>query len=214
VWWRVPVELRSYHSPQNDVSLSRFNMTLPEEEQQAVVDDATPSTAPSALADNIARKGKNAYYFAHAHGANGPQWDGKAEPRLLAKESSSDSSRQDAFRHGGKNASFDYAKSNITSYAFTDEPLKVKLYIEMEGVGTKCADDDVRLDYTERSLSLVVTNYKPDGLQCLSFSKLAGGISKAVAKKKENRIIVTLTKTEEGEWHTIHDKGEPDHEVL
>jgi hypothetical protein len=187
-------------------------MTLPEEQPV----DESPAT--SALADNIARKGKNAYYFAHAHGANGPKWDGKAEPRLLAKESSTGSSsssrQQDALRHGGKNASFDYAKSNITSYAFLDEPLKVKLYIEMEGVGTKCSDDDVRLDYTERSLSLVVTNHKVEGLQTLAFSKLAGGISKAVAKKKENRIIVTLTKTEEGEWHTIHDKGEPDHEVV
>jgi len=26
----------------------------------------------SALKDNIVRKGKNAYYYAHGHGANGP----------------------------------------------------------------------------------------------------------------------------------------------
>ena len=43
--------------------------------------------APSALRDNIARKGKNAYYFAHAHKANGPEWDGKVEPKLLSKTS-------------------------------------------------------------------------------------------------------------------------------
>ena len=163
----------------------------------------------SALADNIARKGKNAYYFAHAHKANGPQWDGKAEPRLLQKEA-----LQEQFRRQSLNSSFDYAKSNITTYAFLDEPKKVKLYVELEGVGEKCVDDDVRLDFTERSLSLVVLNYKKDQPQCLSFAKLAGGITKAVAKKKENRIILTLTKAEETKWETINDKGDPDHEVV
>ena len=161
----------------------------------------------SALADNIARKGKNAYYFAHAHKANGPQWDGKAEPRLLQKEALQERFRQSV------NSSFDYTKSNITTYAFLDEPKKVKLYVELEGVGEKCCDDDIRLDYAERSLSLVVLNYS-DIPQCLSFAKLAGGISKAVAKKKENRIIITLTKVEETEWHTINDKGDPDNEVV
>lgn len=163
-------------------------------------------SSQSALADNIARKGKNAYYFAHAHKANGPQWDGKAKPRLLQKE------RQENFRQS-VNSSFDYAKSNITTYAFLDEPKKVKLYVELEGVGEKCSEDDIRLDYRERSLSLVVLNYN-DEPQCLSFARLSGGISKAVAKKKDNRIIVTLTKVEETSWHTINDKGDPDNEVV
>jgi len=162
----------------------------------------------SALADNIARKGKNAYYFAHAHKANGPQWDGKAEPRLLQKEALQEKYRQSL------NSSFDYAKSNITTYAFLDETKKVKLYVELEGVGEKCVDDDIRLDYSERSLSLVVLNYQKEQPQCLSFTKLAGGITKAVAKKKENRIIITLTKAEETKWETINDKGDPDHEVV
>jgi HSP20 family molecular chaperone IbpA len=43
------------------------------------------SSEKSALKDNIESKGKNAYYFAHAKTAKGPQWDKKAEPRLLAK---------------------------------------------------------------------------------------------------------------------------------
>lgn len=161
----------------------------------------------SALADNIERKGKNAYYFAHAHKANGPKWDGKAEPRLLSKEALQESYRQSV------NSSFDYTKSNITTYAFLDQPTKVKLYVELEGVGEKCTDEDVRLDYTERSLSLIVLNYKEQP-QSLCFAKLTGGITKAVAKKKDNRIIVTLTKAEEMKWETINCKGEPDHEVV
>ena len=172
-------------------------MTSPEKSEKA----------ESALADNIARKGKNAYYFAHAHKANGPKWDGKEEPRLLQKEALQEQFRQSV------NSSFDYTKSNITTYAFLDEEKKVKLYVELEGVGEKCSDDDIRLEYTERSLSLLVLNYK-DEPQCLSFAKLAGGITKATAKKKDNRIILTLVKAEEGTWHTINDKGEPDHEVV
>lgn len=48
--------------------------------------EASNSTAPStvadegsvsALRDNIATKGKNAYYYAHSHKADGPAWDGK-----------------------------------------------------------------------------------------------------------------------------------------
>jgi hypothetical protein len=182
--------------------------------ENATVEKASSSSPPpskdvstSALADNIARKGKNAYYFAHAHKANGPKWDGKAEPRLLQKEALQDSYRQSV------KSSFDYTASNITSYAFLDETKKVKLYIDLEDVGNKCTEDDIRLDYSERSMSLVILNYK-DEPQSLSFSKLSGGITKATYKLKENKIILTLFKVEEQPWHTINDKGEPDHEVV
>ena len=52
--------------------------------------DAEPADAaaqPSALEDNLHRKGKNAYYY--AHGRKGfdasMEWDGNEAPRLLAK---------------------------------------------------------------------------------------------------------------------------------
>ena len=89
--------------------------------------------AQSALQENIASKGKNAYYFAHAHKANGPEWDGKAEPKLLSLEKVSTDDKGTTKSH----SSFDYHKSNITSYAFADGTKSVKLYIEMEGIGEK-----------------------------------------------------------------------------
>ena len=49
----------------------------------AAAPEASNGNAPaeeasvSALRDNIATKGKNAYYYAHSHKADGPAWDGK-----------------------------------------------------------------------------------------------------------------------------------------
>jgi hypothetical protein len=170
-------------------------------------DDEQPQ---SALRDNIARKGKNAYYFAHAHKATGPQWDGKAEPKLLNKQAS----MVDEEEKMKKAPSFLYHKSNITSYAFLNEDKVVKLYLSMEDVGEKCTEDDVTLDWNESSFSLVVKNYKEED-QCLSFGKLSGKISDAKFKLKPNKIILTLNKEKEGvEWHTINDKGAPDHELV
>jgi len=162
----------------------------------------------SALQDNIERRGKNAYYYAHSHKANGPAWDGKAEPKLLSKHE---------VQHGHllkSSSTFDYAQSNITTYAFLDDGPKVKLYIDFDGVGEKCRDTDVSLDYTEKSLCLKIQNYQPTTL-CLCFAKLSGAIVDASFKLKSNRIILTLTKCRADEiWHTINDKGAPDHEVV
>ena len=44
--------------------------------------DADESSV-SALRDNIATKGKNAYYYAHSHKADGPAWDGKPGEWML-----------------------------------------------------------------------------------------------------------------------------------
>ena len=146
-----------------------------------------------------------AVILTHFSRISGPEWDGKKEPKLLSRQSSSNIEFK-------KNA-FDYSRSNIYKYAFVDEGNLVKLYIDLEGVGDKCTDDDIVLDYTSTSMCLVVNNYKEEPL-CLSFGKLTASIDEAVCKKKKDRLILTLTKTEEGEWHAINDKGPADHEVV
>ena len=50
------------------------------------------------------------------------------------------------------------AKSNITNYAFLNEETKVKLYVNLPGVGN-CIDENITLDYTEQSLCLTIKNY-------------------------------------------------------
>lgn len=108
----------------------------------------------SALQDNIERKGKNAYYFAHAHKATGPKWDGKIEPKLLASNVSNVSSSSTA----SMSKLSLMAKSNITNYAFLDDGKKVKIYVNLPGVG-ECDTDNITIDFTERSLCLTVKDY-------------------------------------------------------
>lgn len=227
----------------------------------------------SALQDNIETKGKNSYYFAHAHKANGPKWDGKPQPRLLSKHSTSSVSSNvnnnnsdgvggdgdgagstTADADANANATIDHPKaiiddeniqtllkslkgsvvtksshafsrSNISKYAFLDEGKKVKIYVELKGVGDRCKEDgDVTLDWDEESLCLLVQNYDADKgdddgdidnseekedsssnkqqqkqPKCLSFGKLYGLITKASFKKKQDRIIITLVKKVEKE---------------
>jgi hypothetical protein len=174
--------------------------------------EATAAANASALEHNIASKGKNAYYYAHDKQKQTHvfKWDGKPEPALISREKSND----DLPKKFIKASSFHYAKSNITSYAFLNEDKAVKLYISMEQVGDKCTDADVQLDWDESSMSLTVKNYKDED-QCLSFGKLTANIVDAKFKIKKDKIIVTLKKEKEGvEWHTINDKGAPDHEVV
>lgn len=113
----------------------------------------------SALRDNIEKKKQNAYYYAHAHKADGPEWDGKIEPKLLGTSSSSNLSMTSvAITSSLTNKMALLSKSNITNYAFLDEGAKVKVYVELPGVGN-FRDEDILLDFTETSLCLTVKNY-------------------------------------------------------
>uniref|UniRef100_A0A6U2DY62 CS domain-containing protein n=1 Tax=Pseudictyota dubia TaxID=2749911 RepID=A0A6U2DY62_9STRA len=160
-------------------------------------DDATAEAAASksALRDNIDRKGKNAYYYAHSKTASGPQWDGKPQPKLLGRQPS------DLAGGGGGGSSsgtagFHLHKSTITSYAFSDEGGRVRLYVSLPDVAERCPnEEDVTLEHTVSSLCLVVRNYPSDGEErCLSFGKLQGEIEGATFRKKKDRIVLTLTK--------------------
>jgi hypothetical protein len=201
------------------------------------------AAATSALRENIKSKGKNAYYFAHANTPKGPTWDGKPEPRLLAKHSSVgvDDSMGDSQENSQhvthedaqkllkslkqNQASFDFTKSNITKYSFLDDGPKVKIYVDLKGVADTCKnDDDVTLEWKERSFSLAIRNYIEEGkdeseVKCLCFGRLHGSIQNASFKKKTDKIIITLTKMlKEGEdpkvWPGVGAKGDPEHELV
>lgn len=120
-------------------------------------EETQPEEDLSALRDNIERKGKNAYYFAHAKTANGPKWDGKIEPKLLSTSSITSNVSSVSSSASMSKLSL-MAKSNITNYAFLDDGAKVKIYVNLPGVGN-CDDENITIDFTERSLCLTVKDY-------------------------------------------------------
>mmetsp|Transcript_11403 Transcript_11403/g.23332 ORF Transcript_11403/g.23332 Transcript_11403/m.23332 type:complete len:167 (+) Transcript_11403:582-1082(+) len=145
----------------------------------------------SALRDNIAHKGRNAYYYAHAHKADGPEWDQKEEPRLLKTESKGEEEDKPLV-----------PASPITDYAYSDEDKKLKIYISLEGVG-ELQDGDIDLQFTRTSFTLTVMNYK-DANHKLAFARLFEEIENCTVKKKPNKLIVVLTKVEEKAWACIN----------
>merc|ERR1712147_586174 len=78
----------------------------------------------SALQANIKRKGNHGYYYAHAHKVDAPAWDGSSEPRLLEKS---------------KTGEAEGLSEAVTNYSWADEKEKVRVYVQVPGVGD-CAD--------------------------------------------------------------------------
>lgn len=208
----------------------------------STIDEADASK--SALQDNIDRMGKNAYYFAHAHKATGPKWDGKIEPRLLSSSSNLTSASEgisermptvSVASEAAKalaSRSISLSKSNITNYAFLDDGAKVKIYVNLPGVGNT-PTENITLESTETSMCLTVKDYlapnptddddlicdtsgeeggneKTDGEadprredRCLSFAQLFGEIETSMYKKKQDKIVVILKKKDEKEWPSV-----------
>lgn len=95
-------------------------MTTGEQEQQ------------SALQENISKKGKNAYYYAHGSKINGPAWDGKEEPRLISVTTTE-------IVKVSKNV-----VKSFESFSWLDETRNVKVYVEFESA-TDIDDDCISL---------------------------------------------------------------------
>lgn len=70
----------------------------------------------SALQENISRKGNNSYYYAHGTKINGPAWDGKEEPRLIAVESATETSRK--------------LVTAFDSFSWLDSEKSVKIFVD------------------------------------------------------------------------------------
>lgn len=130
----------------------------------------------NALQDNIARKGNNAYYYAHQLKASGPHWNGEDAPQLLERQASEPAK----------------AKRAITRYSWLDAEAKVKIYLPFDDERAS-AEGAVRLDWTETSLTVVVD--VPDATHTLRIPKLYDKINNATFKVKQgDKILVTLTK--------------------
>lgn len=125
----------------------------------------------NALQENIARKGRNAYYYAHELKASGPEWDGAAAPRLIERQRSEPAPTKQA----------------ITRYSWADADAKVKVYIPFDR-----PEPVVKLDWTETSLSLAID--AGEAQFALRIPKLYDRIVGASYKQKSDKIVLTLNK--------------------
>lgn len=108
--------------------------------EETLQDSGKPS---SALEENISRKGSNSYYYAHGKKIDGPQWDGKEEPRLL----------------GTSPLPKDSAKvivSALDSYSWVDETKHIKIYIEFNNA-SEIEDSSISL-VREREAACCLTH--------------------------------------------------------
>lgn len=145
----------------------------------------------SALRDNIAKKGKNAYYYAHGHESTGPAWDGKEEPRLLRINSTENASKPNK------------VAKEFASYAWADEKKSVKLYVDFEAA-FDLDDEDYTLTNTSTSFDFSVT-YK-DVEYKLSIPSLYAPIESVTVKKKCDKYVLALKKSEEASWFELKKK--------
>ena len=144
----------------------------------------------SALKDNIAKKGKNAYYYAHGHGANGPVWDGKEEPRLLCSEKSDGSTKEKSVKE-------------FASYAWADQTNSVKIYIDYEGAD-QIEENDINVWNTVTSLEFTVQ--RPDVDYKLVVPALNNNIDTVTYKKKSDKFVLTLKKATVTGWFDLKKK--------
>merc|ERR1711907_707224 len=93
----------------------------------------------SELRQSVAKKGSNSYYYAHAAPNNGEE----TTPTLISRMASGEDVR---------------LVKPIEKYAFLDDGQKVKIYIELEGIGERKEGVNCVFDFTE--FDLTVSDYQ------------------------------------------------------
>ena len=89
-----------------------------------------------------------------------------------------------------------------TEPLLADEGEKVKFYItDLPGIGNH-PKEDVKFEWDAKSFSLTIIGFE-DKNRKLAFKRLFADIENAVMKIKPTKIIITLTKLEEGDWPCV-----------
>eukprot|EP00536_Pseudo-nitzschia_multiseries_P005961 jgi/Psemu1/296069/fgenesh1_pm.121_\ len=97
-------------------------------------------------------------------------------------------------------------KSTLGSYEFSDEGEFVRILLSMEDVGAKCSEHDIHLEWSERSVSLILEKYLPkDAPVKFSFKKLTAEITDAKHEVEEHKVVLVLSKKDSTvEWKSIN----------
>ncbi|OQR81762.1 hypothetical protein THRCLA_11431 [Thraustotheca clavata] len=144
----------------------------------------------SALENNIREKGQNAYYYAHKKRPDVElhEWDGQSEPRLLGTAEGPIALNTD---------------KPITVYAWADGKKSVSVYIELASIGA-LEDEKISLEWTAKSVDVRIRGYDPSGTDLVfKIKTLYEEIMNASLKKKDDRVVLRLTKAKELTWYSL-----------
>eukprot|EP00753_Platysulcus_tardus_P022708 PLAT9924.1.p2 GENE.PLAT9924.1~~PLAT9924.1.p2 ORF type:complete len:169 (+),score=89.63 PLAT9924.1:40-546(+) len=163
--------------------------------------------AESALEENLMRKGKHSYYYAHRGTLERKKSGLPAEertyggaPRLLARSVSSEE---------GKSAE---RWKSITEYAWVDVGKWVRLYIDIDGLSDDSSADDFEVEWSDSSVDLRAR--LPSGNWRLQLPKLHADITKAKVKvkaakpdgSKPAQVLLSLRKADDSNWFSLKRK--------
>ena len=142
----------------------------------------------SALRENIQKKGKNSYYYAHSREMDGPKWDGKEEPKLLNK---------------GETSSFEPLRiaHTFTDYAWADGNKLVTVYLDFEKA-EEVPDESITVNTTAESVTFSIDNFEGKDYK-LFIDQLSAEVSGARYKKKEGMFKILLTKLDVSPWFKL-----------
>ena len=159
-------------------------------DQKIAMDEgATPEEiANNKLKHNIAKKGANSYYYAHAKKADAPTVRNEP-PQLL------------------QNAVGERAKPKMTKpfekFAWANGTKVVSVYLTHANAD-QVPDDRISLVTEKKSFEIRVEG--ADGFAyCLKVDKLNGEIDGAELKKKADKFVVNLKKIEERTWYRLEE---------
>lgn len=131
--------------------------------------------------------------YAFSRVTDGPKWDGKEEPRLLHKGTSTLVSGPPKVK-----------TLDIPEYSWVDGKKNVKVYIDTEFLELEINENHVELTHTENSFCVTIS--LPNKKYKLSVSALHKPISSSAFVLKNRRITVSLQKSDEdSSWYKLHD---------
>lgn len=101
------------------------------------------------------KKGSNSYYCAHGDKVNGPEWDGKQEPRLLSKApllatADTAGANKSAAGPGVETVC-------VHDYAWVDEKKFIRVYVDFTDAAA-VVDERVVVSSTEHSVEFAVSS--------------------------------------------------------
>ena len=142
----------------------------------------------SALRENIEKKGKNSYYYAHGPKIDGPQWDGKEAPRLLSTVGEGD-------------AVASRLSIVFKEYAWGDGKKLVTVYLDF-AQAEQVPDEAISVGTSSDSLTFSITDFEGKDYR-LYIDNLSAEVSAARVKKKEGQFKILLTKLDESPWFKL-----------